>query len=230
MYYLILTFMIFFIYSVIGYFCEVLGIFVSSGKVNLSRGYLIGPYLPIFGFGSLIITFYLSKYSNDLIALFILGSFFCCLLEYLTSFFLEKIFKLRWWDYSEKKFNLNGRISLETGIYFGIASILIIKVGNPMIFKLFKIISHKLLYIIGVISFIIIFTDFIISTYTICRLNIDSSKLSSLDATKDIRDKVKESLRKHRFFYNRLFKAFPDITKKNYNLAKIKEFSWKKIK
>lgn len=102
MYYLILTFMIFFIYSVIGYFCEVLGIFVSSGKVNFSRGYLIGPYLPIFGFGSLIITFYLSKYSNDLIALFILGSFFCCLLEYLTSFFLEKIFKLRWWDYSEK--------------------------------------------------------------------------------------------------------------------------------
>ena len=86
------------------------------------------------------------------------------------------------------------------------------------------------IFILGVISFIIIFIDFIISTYTICRLNIDSSKLSSLDATKEIRDKVKESLRKHRFFYNRLFKAFPDITKKNYNLAKIKEFSWKKVK
>ena len=107
MYYLILTFMIFFIYSVIGYFCEVLGIFVSSGKVNLSRGYLIGPYLPIFGFGSLIITFYLSKYSNDLIALFILGSFFCCLLEYLTSFFFftsdSRTFRTIWFANAKKE-------------------------------------------------------------------------------------------------------------------------------
>ena len=230
MYYVIYVFLIFFIYAVLGYFCEVFGIFINSHKINFSRGYLIGPYLPIFGFGALIITYYLSKYSNDLVALFILGSFFCCLLEYLTSFFLEKIFKLRWWDYSEKKFNLNGRISLETGIYFGVASILIVRVVNPINFKIFNLLSHKLLIIISIILFIIIFIDFIISTYTICKLNIDSSKLSNKDATKEIREKVKESLKKHRFFNNRLFKAFPNITKSNYNLEKIKEFSWRKTK
>ena len=80
MYKAIYVFLIFFIYSIIGYLCEVMGIFFETGKLNFSRGYFIGPYLPIFGFGSLIITYYLNRYQNDLVALFIMGSFFCCLL------------------------------------------------------------------------------------------------------------------------------------------------------
>ena len=139
MYKVIYVFLIFFIYSIIGYLCEVMGIFFETGKLNFSRGYFIGPYLPIFGFGSLIITYYLNRYQNDLVALFIMGAFFCCLLEYLTSLIMEKIFKLRWWDYSHKKFNLNGRICLETGVLFGIGSLIIVKITNPIIFKILSI-------------------------------------------------------------------------------------------
>ena len=224
MYKVIYVFLIFFIYSIIGYLCEVMGIFFETGKLNFSRGYFIGPYLPIFGFGSLIITYYLNRYQNDLVALFIMGSFFCCLLEYLTSLIMEKIFKLRWWDYSHKKFNLKGRICLETGVLFGIGSLIIVKITNPIIFKILSSFNHHLLIIIGIILFIIMFDDFLVSTFTICKLKVDTSKFTDKDSTKQIREEVKKSLRKYRFFHNRLFKAFPDIPEYNYNISKIREY------
>ena len=200
MYKVIYVFLIFFIYSIIGYLCEVMGIFFETGKLNFSRGYFIGPYLPIFGFGSLIITYYLNRYQNDLVALFIMGAFFCCLLEYLTSFIMEKIFKL------------------------GIGSLIIVKITNPIIFKILSSFNHHLLIIIGIILFIIMFDDFLVSTFTICKLKVDTSKFTDKDSTKQIREEVKKSLRKYRFFHNRLFKAFPDIPEYNYNISKIREY------
>jgi len=67
-----------------------------------------------------LITILLQKYSNDPIALFALGMIICAILEYFISYLLEKIFKARWWDYSTKKFNINGRVCLETMIPFGL--------------------------------------------------------------------------------------------------------------
>ena len=111
--------LIFFIFSFFGYLCEVVSVSIIDKKINLNRGYFIGPYLPIFGFGSLFILLFLDKYKNDYLVLFVLGMVACCILEYVTSYVLEKIFKLRWWDYSNKRFHINGRVSLETGLLFG---------------------------------------------------------------------------------------------------------------
>ena len=94
---------IFFFYSVVGYIVEVTSCSINNKKVTLSRGYLIGPYIPVFGFGGVIMVYFLSKYQNDILSLFINSMFYCCVLEYFTSLLLEKIFKLRWWDYSNKK-------------------------------------------------------------------------------------------------------------------------------
>ncbi len=228
MYNICFVFLLFFIYSVLGYFVEVIGIYLEKGKINFSRGYFIGPYLPIFGFGSLIVTYYLNRYANDLIALFIMGMFFCCLLEYLTSFIMEKIFKLRWWDYSHKKYNLNGRICLETGMFFGLGSVIIIRVINPVLFSLLKSLNHTVLIILGIVFISVFIIDFIVSTFTICKLNIDTSKFTSKDSTSQIRDEVKKSLQKYRFFHKRLFGAFPNIQKNNSNYDKIREFIYKK--
>ena len=63
------------------------------------------------------------------------------LVEYVTSYVLEKIFGLRWWDYSDRKFNINGRINLTTGIKFGLGSIFLLKILNPFLFKMFDISS-----------------------------------------------------------------------------------------
>ena len=78
-------FVLFLSYSVIGYIIEVVSASLTNKKFCPSRGFLIGPYLPVFGFGSLIITTFISKYSDDYITIFILGMFACSLVEYVTS-------------------------------------------------------------------------------------------------------------------------------------------------
>ena len=76
------TMILFFIFSVIGYILEVISVFTKKKRIVLSRGYLIWPYIPVFGFGGLIITFFLSNYQDNIITLFVLGVVYCCSLEY----------------------------------------------------------------------------------------------------------------------------------------------------
>ena len=113
-------FLVFFIYSFLGYLVESTCVSFNKKKIIVSRGFLIGPYLPIFGFGGLLMTLTLEKYRDDLLALFIISMVICLSIEYFSSYILEKLFKLRWWDYSKKHFNLNGRICLDVGLMFGI--------------------------------------------------------------------------------------------------------------
>ncbi len=205
-------FIIFLIYATVGYIYEVIAMSIINKKLSLSRGYLIGPYLPVYGLGCLMITLFITKYASDRITVFLLGMIYCCTLEYLTSYILEKIYGLRWWDYSDKKYNLNGRINLVTGIKFGISSIFIIEVFNPLIYKILGIIPESILVIISIFLASIIILDTIISSYTIAKLKINTKKYYKKDATEEIKEKVIQSLKKYRGFYIRLFHAFPNIT------------------
>lgn len=214
-------FMLFFMYSFMGYFVEVISASITNKKFSLSRGFLIGPYLPVYGIGALIITLFISKYSNDYIAVFILGMVISCIVEYFTSYILEKTFDLRWWDYSKKKFNLNGRICLSTGIKFGFCSIFVIKIGNPFLFKLFKCFSPKNLLIVSIVLSVVILIDTIMSNYIISSLKIDTKKYFKKDATEEIKNKVRESLSKYRVLYTRLLKAFPYLSLENRKFDKI---------
>ena len=78
-------FLFFFLYSVVGYIAEIIVVSINSKKIVLNRGFLIGPYLPIYGFGSLIMLIFLRRYEEDSIVLFVMGAFFCIALEYFTS-------------------------------------------------------------------------------------------------------------------------------------------------
>ena len=102
-------------------------IFVGIQKKRIvDRGFLIGPYCPIYGVGALVMIFYLTQYKDNILTVFILGVVICSLLEYFTSYVMEKLFKTRWWDYSNNKFNLNGRICGFNSLLFGIAGVLVI--------------------------------------------------------------------------------------------------------
>lgn len=215
-------FMLFFIYSIMGYFVEVISASITNKKFCPSRGYLIGPYLPVYGFGALVITLFISRYSDDYIAIFILAMVACCVIEYFTSYFLEEIFDLRWWDYSNCKFNLNGRIKLTTGLKFGFGGIFVLKICNPMLFKFFDSISPNTLLIISIIMSVILIIDTVVSTYVISSLKIDTKKYFKRDATEEIKGKVRESLSKYRLFYNRLLQAFPNLSLENRKFDRIK--------
>ena len=128
-------FLLFIIYAFLGWVIEEINEVVTTKKF-VNRGFLIGPYCPIYGFGGLIITFLLTKYNNDLLILFVLSVVIFSCLEYFTSYLLEKLFDARWWDYTNRKYNLNGRICLETMIPFGLLGIFVIHYSNPFILKI----------------------------------------------------------------------------------------------
>ena len=127
-------FILFMIYSFFGWIIEIIWTLIMEKKF-VNRGFLIGPYLPIYGVGGILMTLLLERYSNDVIALFIMSIMLFSILEYFTSYILEKIFNARWWDYSKYKYNINGRICLETMIPFGIAGLFLIYVINPFLYR-----------------------------------------------------------------------------------------------
>ena len=216
-------FMLFFIYSVIGYIVEVISTSLRNKKFCPSRGFLIGPYLPVFGFGCLFITIFLSKYSNDYVIIFTTGMVLCCIVEYFTSYLLERIFGLRWWDYSDRKFNINGRINLTTGIKFGVGSIVLLKIINPYIYSFSGNISENVYITISMFLILIMFTDTVISSFIISKLKIDTIKYFKKDATDEIKSKVGESIKKYNLFYSRVFHAFPNLPLYNKKFERIKK-------
>lgn len=99
-------------------------------KTLANRRFLIGPYCPIYGTTSLVMILLLKKYENDIVVLFFMGIVILSIIEYITSYIMEQIFNARWWDYSYRKFNINGRFCLINSLLFGLLCILLIKIIN----------------------------------------------------------------------------------------------------
>ncbi len=202
-------FLLFIIYSFIGWLMEVVGKLIEKKKF-INRGFLIGPYCPIYGWGCITIIILLSKYMNNLVILFIMAIFICSILEYFTSYFMEKIFHARWWDYSKNKFNINGRICLETMIPFGILGCLILYIVNPFIVSKINTLSTNTINLISLIIFSIFVLDNIISFDVILKFKT-TMKTMEKDGTEEITKRVKEVLIKRNWLFRRLIKAFPNI-------------------
>ena len=128
------VFYIFIIYAIIGWFMEVAIVSVKKRKIT-ARGFLIGPWCPIYGFGALFITFLLKKYYEDPIVLFIMSFLLGTILEYITSYIMEKLFHARWWNYSDHRFHINGRVSLTTSLGFGALGLILVYFFNPFFLK-----------------------------------------------------------------------------------------------
>ncbi|HKL60640.1 MAG TPA: hypothetical protein VJ863_12145 [Sphaerochaeta sp.] len=109
----------FFIYAMIGYVCEVIYCAILDRRVT-NRGFLHGPYLPIYGFGALLVVIPLMFFDAHPILVFLIAVLLTSALEYVTSFLLEKIFKTKLWDYSHKFANINGRVCLLNATLFGL--------------------------------------------------------------------------------------------------------------
>lgn len=204
-------FLLYFICSIIGWFLEV-GLAFYEHKKFVNRGFLIGPYCPIYGVGCLLLTILLSKYINEPGVIFAFSIFICATLEYLTSYLMEKIFKLRWWDYSNMKFNINGRICLETLIPFGIIGVLVVKYISPFLINTVNSINFNILVIINIIILSILITDILISFNVVFNLKNVTRNLNK-DSTEDIKKAIYKFIHNNIFMYNRIVKAFPNMKK-----------------
>lgn len=207
--YLIDLFLLFLIYSCIGWIIEVIFVSIDS-KRFVNRGFLIGPYCPIYGTGGLAISLLLQKYASDYIVVFILSAVIASVLEYITSYLMEKLFKARWWDYSKKKFNLNGRICLENTAFFGLIGMLMLCFLTPRFGAITKAIPPSVKYILATVLAVIFITDNIISfniISSIKNLALEVKKDSTIEITK----RVKEKLLEKRGLFSRLVHAFPSL-------------------
>lgn len=190
---------------------EVTRILIHNKKF-VNRGFLVGPYCPIYGYGALAMTFLLRKYQNDILATFIFSILICGVLEYFTSYFMEKIFHARWWDYTNRKFNINGRICLDNLIAFGILGCIILYITNPVILSLLSKIPNMLLHILSGVLFVVYIADNIISSKII--LNLKEISVNVKDNTEEISQKVKNIISKKSALHRRVVNAFPDIRTK----------------
>ena len=202
-------FYIFIIYSVIGWFMEV--VIVSSKKRKVTaRGFLIGPWCPIYGFGALFITVLLRKYYEDPIALFVMSFLIGTILEYVTSYLMEKMFHARWWDYSDHRFQINGRVSLTTSLGFGLLGLILVYVFNPFFLRIIKNILPLIFNVIIVIVLLFFITDVIVSFRIIS--NIKKESFANLkDVTEKATMEIQKALKDKSIFNRRLLNSFPHL-------------------
>lgn len=156
----------FILYSVLGWIMETVYMTILNGTFT-NRGFLFTPMCPIYGYGITILILLLSKYKNKPIKLFLSSVFILSIFEYIVSFALQAMFSKYWWNYSDFKINLNGRICLLNSICWGFLSIIFFKWIHPLVTKfLSKIdekINNKIQYPVVSLLLAIYVTDSIIS-------------------------------------------------------------------
>ncbi len=203
-------FLIFLSYSIFGWLVECIFCTIVDKKLTYDRGFLLGPYCPIYGWGALYMYCFLTKYKEDPFTLFVMAMVGTTVLEYVTSYMMEKLFKARWWDYSKRKFNIEGRVCLFNSVLFGVLGLVFIYGIHPSYSLFLENLPNQVLIILAVITFIIYLIDNIFSFVIITKLKIQVSMIRR-DSTSEIDRQIWNFLSNHNFFIRRLFKAFPHI-------------------
>lgn len=226
------TILFFFIYSCMGWVCECIYCSIPARKF-INRGFLTGPLCPVYGFGALLVIWMLTPVSSDVGMLFIFGLLVTSALEYITSLLLEKLFHMKWWDYSTKHCNIHGRVCLLNSVLFGILSVLLMRGIHPPIRRLVNTFSPTVLFIATYTLCGILLLDLIVSVHATLQLNGKLKQLHSV--LEEIQEKSAqhrldfgEKLAKlrerqfalehhHVFSHRRLLRAFPHLKSTRYH-------------
>ncbi len=180
----------FMIYAVVGWVIEVSYHAVTLGKV-INRGFLNGPLCPVYGAGVImvLIVLYLTGvafgFDTDVsvvspMILFIIGIIFATLIELVAGFLLDKLFHARWWDYSDRKFNLNGYICLEFSIIWGLAIAFVLRIVQPTFAGIVNHIPRMLGIILLIVMYITFVADIIITVLTVLKLNKELERMEKI--------------------------------------------------
>ena len=212
--------LIFFSYAFAGWIIEVTLKLIQYHRF-INRGFLAGPWLPIYGFGALLITA-----ASDVIPVtemsygtaFAVSFVLCGAVEYLTSFVLEKRFHARWWDYSTKPMNLHGRVWIGNLVLFGLGGVIIVKLTNPIFLGVFSsIIKPVKIAIAGGLT-LIIAADYVVSHFVLKLVKTGVEK-SEADNTEEINREIRTLLRDRSVFARRFAEAYPNVIYRTEKIA-----------
>jgi len=185
-----LLFLYFFVYSVLGWCCEVAFCSIPAGHF-INRGFLNGPYCPIYGTGALIVVATLQPYIHEPSAVFIIGMVSTSIVEYISSWLMEVTFHARWWDYSQNMFNLHGRVCLMNSTLFGIMTLVVIYIVHPVVSGLFAAMTHATTVLCAEIIGSLMILDLIVSTGEAHNFQNKVNRVSELATTVTQDAKVK---------------------------------------
>ena len=160
----------FIFYSIVGWIYEsTVRSMITEGHF-INRGFLLGPYCPVYGIGAVSCYFLLNRIENPL-TLFLAAMFLCSVIEYMTSYGMEKLFHARWWDYSRFPFQLHGRICLYGALVFGFANVLICFIVQPDFLNFLKMINPACTYVFVILSAFVFMADTITTLIAWTNLN-----------------------------------------------------------
>ncbi len=211
-------YILFWLYAILGYIMEVIRTLIREKKF-VNRGFLLGPYCPIYGVGGVLL-FLVNRYRSDPFIVFLVSIVICSFIEYIASYLLELIYKVRWWDYSDRLLNINGRICLTNTIEFGVLGMLIVCYFNPILIDFIKSINLNLRHVIAITLIVVTSLDILITSAILFDIRKSVLKFknktinifkSNKDNTEEVSKKVKEMLKEKSFLHKHMAKAYDNL-------------------
>lgn len=179
---MLMIFYLFLLYSFLGWIHEMLFTFICTKKL-INRGFLIGPWCPIYGICGVAITSLCDLFPGNVVYTFFISTLLCSLIEYFISFLLEKLFHARWWDYSHLRYNLNGRICILYSLAFGAMAVVLNFLKTSFVLFLSKLPN------VFLISCSILFcVDCLLSFFMIRKINF------SMEGKKDNTEEISRTI------------------------------------
>lgn len=154
---------IFFIYSFFGWIWETSYKSIQQRKF-INRGFLNGPWLPIYGFGALIILFVTLPYQENHVLVFLLGAIFASIFEFIVGYGMEKLFHARYWDYSHLPLNIKGYIALPISLVWGLFSLILVNIIDVPISRFVAQFTAPQLIVLDIILTVLFVVDVVLST------------------------------------------------------------------
>ena len=213
--------LVFFAYSFLGWCIEVTLKYIQFHRF-INRGFFTGPWLPIYGSGATLITLAMSALSGvdaSYGTTFAVSFFLCGTVEYLTSWFMEKRFHARWWDYSQKPMNLHGRVWIGHLVLFGLGGVLIVKGINPVLYGLIGGIALRVRECVAGLLLAVFAADYV-ATHFVMKLVKTGVETSEADSTEQISREIRMLLSDRSVFYRRFADAYPEVIYRTERIAR----------
>ena len=217
----------FIIYRVIGFIIETLFAIVFHNVFESRQSFLYGPFCAIYGVGAVFMIIFLNKYFNKNNHMLFLGGFIVgSVVEYVISLIGELILNVRWWDYSDRFLNINGRICFLYSIFWGLLAIYLMKVINPKVDKFINWlktkINLKLAKTLTLITVIILFMDCVISgiaiNFCLIRKSVENNlDIANKEKTIQVYNKIYNNKDLSNFIYKywndeKMIRTYPNLT------------------
>ena len=203
---------LFFTYSLAGWVTGTAGAAARQRKF-VDVGFLYGPWCPAYGVGGLLFAIFLTELRDSLFFLFVGGVILSFIVTYTTGFVLERIFHRKWWDFSRKRFQFGGYVSLPWSVVWGLLGVLCIRFVNPFLRDVLKLLPHWVGKIILLVLGIIFIMDFVGTLVGILKVRSSVKKASLLYGVTENLQKTSDEMggKLTAFVLRRMERAYPRL-------------------